>query len=840
MDELGLISSQIPLRRPSVISLVSDPPTPNMSSVTPKPGSAGSNATAANPADLAAPVHAAASSPLPPPPQLPLDAPTVASTFTFPPPPANNTLSLLDGDSGSDPLNMAGNGNNGSGSNDALGLAGETLSGASSASNSDAASQQQQYQQQRAQLPLAQPYSAHYASPSPAMATVSPYRRSSLATLLPQHSQSQLGGMPTSGLAGQPLTAIHDEHAPTTSALGFVTTDGTGGSNSGDATGHLNTPAASPAMLVGSAAVNGTYGGAQGQNGQYFGTSVPSNASPLAVAASRRRASLPATMFSHSATGGHPPPLPAHAQQPGFHPLHPQFAAFRSHPAGTSHHGAHRHHPYAPSVTTDGGMSDSSSVFSVSLYDQNGRQQQQQVMQQQQQQSPQVRQDANAVPTLNAAEPYHQHGIPPAPMSNRSQGSDDGMSHLFGQASLGELGPFGTSQPNEMYPSPAVSYTPRLPFESMLAPGSSPAATANGGGAQTTTGVMPNGDTVDFVTMGLMPQLQQPHQLQHPMQQQQQQMYQLPHPHQQQQQMGLQHPNAHYHHHQHHQAAPGSSSSSDEAGAGDSGNEGGLGDSPQAKRKEGGGVSGAGGASGDFPCPHPGCGKVFQRNHNLKSHMLTHSEDKPYLCTKCDMAFRRNHDLRRHYRLHSGVKPYVCPRCDKRFSRSDALRRHVKVEACVSGVVLPLASPSAQMQANMSSVAAAAAASAAAHIQQQQQQQQGAAASPAYAALQHPAAQSQQAQQAQQARAQREQQQQQQMYAAQLAQQQQQQQAYNNQQYAQQQQQYTQLQHPGAQQQQQQFQSIQPHPDGGMHQFMTTTGSASGTPSMISLTGVPM
>jgi uncharacterized C2H2 Zn-finger protein len=107
---------------------------------------------------------------------------------------------------------------------------------------------------------------------------------------------------------------------------------------------------------------------------------------------------------------------------------------------------------------------------------------------------------------------------------------------------------------------------------------------------------------------------------------------------------------------------------------------------------------------GEYPCPFVGCGKVFQRNHNLKSHMLIHTDEKPFVCNQCHMAFRRNHDLRRHYRLHSGVKPYACPRCDKRFSRSDALRRHLKVEACVNQMVMH---PGLSRRASMSSVPSA-------------------------------------------------------------------------------------------------------------------------------------
>lgn len=81
-----------------------------------------------------------------------------------------------------------------------------------------------------------------------------------------------------------------------------------------------------------------------------------------------------------------------------------------------------------------------------------------------------------------------------------------------------------------------------------------------------------------------------------------------------------------------------------------------------------------------FACPHPECSKVFSRLHNLKSHFLIHTNDRPYVCKTCNMAFRRNHDLRRHERLHTGQKPFACDHCGKRFSRSDALKRHQKVE----------------------------------------------------------------------------------------------------------------------------------------------------------------
>ncbi|KAI1489257.1 hypothetical protein F5X96DRAFT_641621 [Biscogniauxia mediterranea] len=75
-------------------------------------------------------------------------------------------------------------------------------------------------------------------------------------------------------------------------------------------------------------------------------------------------------------------------------------------------------------------------------------------------------------------------------------------------------------------------------------------------------------------------------------------------------------------------------------------------------------------------CPY--CETEFTRHHNLKSHLLTHSQEKPYVCQTCQMRFRRLHDLKRHTKLHTGEKPHVCPKCDRKFARGDALARHSK------------------------------------------------------------------------------------------------------------------------------------------------------------------
>ena len=88
----------------------------------------------------------------------------------------------------------------------------------------------------------------------------------------------------------------------------------------------------------------------------------------------------------------------------------------------------------------------------------------------------------------------------------------------------------------------------------------------------------------------------------------------------------------------------------------------------------------------------PQCNKTYTRPYNLKSHILTHANRRPFVCTTCGKSFARQHDCWRHKSLHSGEKRYVCRGelsseagthwgCGRRFARAEGLGIHLRSEA---------------------------------------------------------------------------------------------------------------------------------------------------------------
>ena len=84
------------------------------------------------------------------------------------------------------------------------------------------------------------------------------------------------------------------------------------------------------------------------------------------------------------------------------------------------------------------------------------------------------------------------------------------------------------------------------------------------------------------------------------------------------------------------------------------------------------------------------CPKWFMCPYNLRSHLRTHTDERPFVCTVCGKAFARQHDRQRHEGLHSNRKVFKCSGrlkngqpwgCGRRFARVDGLGRHFLSEA---------------------------------------------------------------------------------------------------------------------------------------------------------------
>lgn len=82
--------------------------------------------------------------------------------------------------------------------------------------------------------------------------------------------------------------------------------------------------------------------------------------------------------------------------------------------------------------------------------------------------------------------------------------------------------------------------------------------------------------------------------------------------------------------------------------------------------------------TGERPFQCDICGNAFAVKSSLTLHTRIHTGSKPYPCSQCDKKFTSSSNLKRHFRTHSGMKPYLCDECGSRFAGFGGLHKHVR------------------------------------------------------------------------------------------------------------------------------------------------------------------
>ncbi|XP_046859465.1 zinc finger protein 180-like isoform X2 [Xenia sp. Carnegie-2017] len=75
------------------------------------------------------------------------------------------------------------------------------------------------------------------------------------------------------------------------------------------------------------------------------------------------------------------------------------------------------------------------------------------------------------------------------------------------------------------------------------------------------------------------------------------------------------------------------------------------------------------------------CNKSFNRASNLRMHMRTHSDYKPYKCDYCGKGFHQKIDKRIHHYTHTGEKPHRCKKCGRGFKQLTHLNYHMRTHS---------------------------------------------------------------------------------------------------------------------------------------------------------------
>ena len=85
--------------------------------------------------------------------------------------------------------------------------------------------------------------------------------------------------------------------------------------------------------------------------------------------------------------------------------------------------------------------------------------------------------------------------------------------------------------------------------------------------------------------------------------------------------------------------------------------------------------------TGEKPLSCKQCEYKCTKAGNLKRHKLTHSGEKPYPCTQCEFSCTTASDLKKHMLKHRREKPFSCNQCNYKCTLANTLKQHMLLNA---------------------------------------------------------------------------------------------------------------------------------------------------------------
>ncbi|KAI1720576.1 zinc-finger double domain-containing protein [Ditylenchus destructor] len=82
--------------------------------------------------------------------------------------------------------------------------------------------------------------------------------------------------------------------------------------------------------------------------------------------------------------------------------------------------------------------------------------------------------------------------------------------------------------------------------------------------------------------------------------------------------------------------------------------------------------------TGEKPFKCSLCSHTTTTSWDMEKHTRTHTKEKPYKCSECAFATGDSSTLQKHMRTHTGEKPYKCSECSYTTTTSWALNRHMR------------------------------------------------------------------------------------------------------------------------------------------------------------------